>query len=192
MGPGTWTTQSLSLPSVYRFEREKEKMKFTLEHRFAISRQLYLDEVYFHPELTKELEEAADLASKDMVEEEITDEYIRRVHFTKPRKDLPSAIKRVLGNRGMGFHETTIYYKNDYRLEWHMKTEVMPDRIYGGGEILFLEDGDHMIRRVHGELTAKVFGVGGLIEKVSVEGVKDSYDKVAEVTNAWIAKHHKS
>jgi hypothetical protein len=108
----------------------------------------------------------------------------------KPKQDLPRALKKLFGKQGLGYYETTVYYKGQYRLEWSMKTEMMSDRIHGGGEILIIGDGDGVLRRVTGTINASIFGVGKLIEKTAVDNIKTSYDKAAQVTTDWLKENN--
>lgn len=167
-------------------------MQFSLEHRFDIDRETYMAEVYFNKEMGRQMDQALGLGSKELIEEVDDEAIYKRVNMVRPQRDLPRALRKVLGDKGLGFFETTIHYKGEFRLEWKMKTEMMPDRIFGGGEILILDDNGATIRRVSGEINAKIFGVGGMIEKTSVENVRESYDKAAAITSQWIADHHKA
>lgn len=167
-------------------------MEFTLEHRFAIDRETYINEVYFNKGLGKEMDQALGLGTKELIEESDTDEIFKRVNLVRPQKDLPRAARKVMGDKGLGYFETTIHHKGQHRLEWKMKTEMMPDRVFGGGEVLLLEDGEGTIRRVSGEIHCKMFGVGKMIEKTVIENIRESYDKAAACTHAWIAKHHQA
>lgn len=165
-------------------------MEFSLEHRFTIPRSIYVEEIYFNDGLADRMQVALELGKKQLIEEEDNELILRRVHLVRPEKDLPRPIKKLFGKKGLGYFETTTYYKGENRLDWSMKTEMMPERVYGGGEILILEDGEHVLRRVTGTITASIFGVGGIIEKTSIEGIRESHDKAAEVTRAWIREFH--
>ena len=166
-------------------------MKFEIKDKFLVDRERYEKEIYFHPEMNERMDQVIDLKTREILEEEENDTFHRKVQRIIPKRELPSALKTVLGGKGLGYVETTTYFKKEHRLDWSIKTEIMSDKIKGGGTINFIEDHGHVIRHVKGEITASVFGVGGLIERSIVDSIKDSYQKASNVTKAWIAERYR-
>lgn len=100
--------------------------------------------------------------------------------------DLPEVIKKVVGDQ--------IRYREVGRLDKARKeysVEVVParmaDKIFVKGKQTTEAMGEHQVRRVFvAEITVKVFGVGGLIEKRIAQDLVRSYDLGAKFTNRYV------
>ncbi|NRA36216.1 MAG: DUF2505 domain-containing protein [Polyangiaceae bacterium] len=117
-----------------------------------------------------------------------TDTEIRRVTDATPKvDDLPGPMKKLAAG-GIGYREEGIFNKKSQRFEIKIITGSMPDKISIAG-VLFTEPaGDGKCKRVYTTtVKAKVFGIGGMIEKKVISDVVRSYDSTARFTNKYIA-----
>lgn len=64
---------------------------------------------------------------------------------------------------------------------------VMPDKIAISGVIYAERTGDRTCRRIYDAVvTAKIFGIGGMVENRILQDIRQSYDKAAQFTNRYV------
>lgn len=161
-------------------------MKFELEHTFPVDRSRYEEEIFFDQDFNARISEALNLGPKDLQEERIDDEVIHRVNLIHPRHDLPTIVRKALKGKGIGYFESSTFYRKEHRASWSISSELMPNKIKGKGEIHFEETPNGVRRRVTGEINVSLFGVGGMVEKLIVDNVVQSYNTIAELTYTYL------
>ncbi len=166
-------------------------MKFRIEHTFPIDRERYENEMFFDLPMNDHIAEVLNLGPKKLLEEQDDEEILYRKNLLSPRFDIPKILKKALGNKGIGYFESTTFYRKEHRAIWSIQSEMFPDKITGHGEFLFEDLGDHTKRIVIGEISVKFFGVGKTIERLIVQNIEDSYEKVSQITQQWIEKHYR-
>jgi hypothetical protein len=165
-------------------------MQFVLEHRFALDRDKYEQEVYFDAGLRARIDRAIKILSRQRLETEDNESIFRRVDLVKPERDLPSVARTILSGRSLEYIETATYYKGEHRIAWSISSKLLPEKFRGGGEVHLLENANHVIRRISGEVEISIFALGNMIEKMIINGIRESYNKAAEITSIWIAEHY--
>lgn len=113
-------------------------------------------------------------------------ELLRVVEVEPYVGDLPTAIKKVVGDN--------IRYKEDGKLDKTKRTyqvQVVPvrlaDKISVRGEQFTETTAEGHTRRIFvADITVKIFGVGGMIEKRIAADLIRSYDLGAKFTNRYI------
>jgi hypothetical protein len=144
--------------------------------------------VFFDPEYNKELFlkvlefDAWKLVSLD----EKADRIERVVDVVPKLGDLPGPLKK-LAEGGAGYRERDFFDRAQKR----MRTEIEPSTLHGkltiSGNMFTQPAGEGKCRRVYDiTVTAKIFGVGGMIESRILSDVKASYEKAAAFTNRWV------
>lgn len=104
-----------------------------------------------------------------------------RVLRVVPRVNLPKPIVKLLGE-SFAYEEHVTYRAAEGFWRWDLNIPAAGDRVKIGGNIELRPKGQNCIRHTTFEIEAKVFGIGGLIEKSAKKEVMGSYDKSA----AWI------
>ncbi len=100
---------------------------------------------------------------------------------------MPGPVKKVLGDLNSFVLELILDTRNN-----NGTMEITPTRmagkIKGGGRIYFKQEGDKWIQNVEGDVTAKIFGVGKLVEKFIVENFNKSFGEECRLRNEYIVK----
>jgi len=110
----------------------------------------------------------------------------RVVEAVPPIGEVPAALKAVIG-QGAGYEERGVLdrAKKTYRIE--VVPNRMADKIEVRLELSTLPVADNRCRRlVRGTVSAKIFAVGGLLEKKLVSDLEKSYAKSVDITNRFI------
>jgi len=123
---------------------------------------------------------------------EETGEVYRRLRVAAP---LPSAFKPILSRVARvdeaAYVEEQWRIEDELRVRWRMTPEVLADRVRVAGELRLEPAGrGHCKRILEGEISARVFGVGPLLERVAIREVVGAYDVAARVA-AELAKERR-
>jgi hypothetical protein len=161
---------------------------FRIEHTFDCSEKTFWDQVFFDNEYNRrQFSEALRFSLwKELSREDKGGEIVRVVQAAPPVDDLPGPLKTVIGESA-GYEErgTFVKAKNQYL------AKVVPNRLADKITIevkMWTEArGDKSCLRVaEASVTAKIFGVGGMLEKKMLADMEKSYVKSAAFTNQWL------
>jgi len=161
-------------------------MKFEIAHTFAVTPEQY-EAVYFDEAFGVAQCEAVSLG-RTLLKLEKTDTRIVRHVRIEPAREIPGPIAKLIGNAKIAYVEEIDYDVTKRAARWRTVPNIAADKIETAGTFEFLAAGTGTNRIVRGDITVKVFGLGGVIEKFIVEDVKKSYEKAAAFTRDWIAK----
>jgi hypothetical protein len=110
----------------------------------------------------------------------------RVVEAVPPVGDVPAALKAVIG-QGAGYEERGVLdrAKKTYRVE------VVPNRLADKIEVRLEVStapvaADRCRRLVRGTISAKIFAVGGVLERKLVADLEKSYAKSVDFTNRYV------
>lgn len=113
---------------------------------------------------------------------------VRRVQVDPPVAGLPTALKKVIGDK-LSYVEEGTFDKKSKRYTFKVVPSTLADKTKVNGELWCEKAGDKkVVRRCRITVEVKVFMVGSMVEDRIVDDLKVSYDKGAEYTNAWLAK----
>lgn len=114
---------------------------------------------------------------------------VRRRVKGRPKMNVPAAVQKLLGDR-FAYEEDGKFDPQTKVWSWKMKPSTLADKLRTEGTVRVEPAGDGKCRRL-AEITAeaKVFGVGGLLEKTTEEQMRDGWGKSAAYMNKWIAEH---
>jgi hypothetical protein len=146
--------------------------------------------VFFDPEFNKELflKVLAFESWKVVTFDESADRIERVVDVVPKVGDLPGPLKKLVEG-GVGYRERAVFTKATHKSLTTVEPTVMQGKLQISGTMFTEPAGDSKVRRIYdSSITAKVFGLGGMIEGRIQQDVKASYDKAAEFTNRWIAE----
>ena len=118
-----------------------------------------------------------------------TDQVIRRLTHVVPKVvQLPAALKKLVGDQ-VGYRERGVFDKLTRRFEVDITPDRAPDRLTVHG-ILRCEpcEVDKCRRLFDATVEARVFGVGGLLERRVIDDLRASYDGSARDANAYLAR----
>jgi hypothetical protein len=160
-----------------------------IEHTFNCSPETFWDKIFFDEEYNQRLfVEALRFESWNVARFEDSGDRIVRVVDATPKIDVPAALKKF-AEKGLGYRETSIFDKQTRVLKNTVEPESLKGKLSVGGEIRAEPAGERRCRRIFDlSVEAKVFGVGGMIEKRIISDIQDNYEKAAVFTNAFIAE----
>lgn len=116
-----------------------------------------------------------------------SDEQSRTMKVT-PKLDLPGPVARVLGD-ALSYLEEGTYHAATQRWTYELRFNAVADRIQTGGVIYVEPDGDGCRRISELWFNAKVFGVGGLIERSARSNMETGFNKSAAWFDTWVKRH---
>ena len=144
--------------------------------------------VFFDPDYNRQLfSQALGFPHFEQLEFRETETEIRRVVSATPSiGELPHALKKLVGD-GITYEERGIFDKRTKRFSIEVISNKLPDRITVRGTIYTEPISDARSRRVFdGTVEARIFGVGGLLEKRLIADLEARYADSARFTNQYV------
>lgn len=164
--------------------------KARIEHIFNCSADTYWSKVFFEEEYNRRMFlEALNFESYKVVSLDDTDAQTTRVVDAVPRiGDLPAPLKK-LAESGIGYREKVVFDKKTKRVKVDVEPASLKGKLFITGEIRCEPVGDKQCRRIYETvIEAKIFGVGGMVEKRLLSDIEKSYADAAKFTNAYLAE----
>ena len=161
-----------------------------VEHSFKCSEETFWTKVFFDDEYNRRLfqEILKFPVWRVLKSEEHGDEVHRTIEAAPPIGDLPGALKAVVGDSA-GYEERGVFNKKTRRYRVQVVPNRMSDKISVVVEMWTEPLGDAQCKRfARATATAKIFGVGGMLEKKMLSDLERSYEKSASFTNTFIAE----
>jgi hypothetical protein len=161
---------------------------FAIEHRFAgvdcdAYEALFFDEAFWAA-LGRELRLGRELLKLERTEARI----VRHVRCA-PDQDPNTPEGKALADNKASFVEELDYDRRARRGEWRTIPWLLPERVRTRGTIeIAPAPGGGVRRLVRGEVDARLWGFGGLVERRAVVEIEKSYATAAMFTNAWLAR----
>jgi hypothetical protein len=165
-------------------------MKLHIEHTFHGISPADYETLYFDEEFGVALCQAVKLGREVLKFEKTGDRIVRHVRVT-PQRDVPGAIKKVLGEKPFSYVEEVEFEVGKLRGRWKTVPSIVPDKVLTGGTLVFEPVSGGVKRVVDGEIKVNVFGIGGIVEKFVVGEVEKSYGDAAVFTQQWVDKSKK-
>ncbi|HKO54190.1 MAG TPA: DUF2505 family protein [Polyangiaceae bacterium] len=161
-----------------------------VEHVFKCSEETFWTKVFFDDDYNRRLflETLKFPVWRVAKSEERGDEVLRTIEASPPIGDLPSAMKAVVGD-SVGYEERGVFNKKTHRYQVQVVPNRMADKISVSVEMWTEPLGDSQCKRIaRATATAKIFGVGGMIEKRLLADLERSYEKSAAFTNTFVGE----
>lgn len=158
-----------------------------IEHTYDCSEDTFWGKVFFDPDYNQRLfKEALEFPVYEQTKSEETDSEIRRTLNVVPKLGpMPGPLKAILGE-GLGYKEDGVFDKKTKRYSINITPNKLADKVTIKGVMYAKPKGDKMTRVFECTVTAKIFGVGGMLEKRVIGDMEDSYAKGATFTNKWL------
>ena len=98
---------------------------------------------------------------------------------------------KILGD-SFGYTETGSMDKKAKTWKWKLTPTTMADKIKQEGLLRITAAGDNKVRRdVEMVIEAKVFGIGGMLEKTAETSLREGWEDSAKFMNKWLETHKK-
>ena len=106
-----------------------------------------------------------------------------------PTMNAPKAVQKVLGD-SFGYVEEGSFDKAKSEWRWKMVPNTLSGKLMTGGVVRIEAAGEGKCKRTD-EVTieAKIFGVGGLIEKTAESETRSFWDKSTPFMKRWLKEH---
>jgi hypothetical protein len=161
-----------------------------VEHVFNCSEDTYWEKIFFNEEYNERMfTEALEFPVHNQVKFEDQGDTIVRVTDVVPKTaDIPGPLKKLVGD-GIGYRESGRYDKKARRYTIDVTPNKMADKLFIKGTFFTQPAGEGKCKRVYeGTIEAKIFGVGGMLEKRVIADMEANYDRAAKFTNKYIAE----
>lgn len=161
-----------------------------VEHVFKCSEETFWTKIFFDDEYNRRLfqEILKFPVWRVKKSEERGDEVLRTIEASPPIGDLPGALKAVIGDNA-GYEERGVFNKKTRRYQVQVVPNRMADKISVNIEMWTEALGDAQCKRfARATATAKIFGVGGVLEKKLLGDLERSYEKSATFTNTYVSE----
>jgi len=161
-------------------------MKLAIEDVFAGIRCDDYVSLYFDEAFNESLGRALHMGRKHLRLDRGPERIVRHVCY-EPNHDPDSPAKQVFGSSRASFVEELDYDVPARRGAWRTIPNQWADRVHNAGTIELAEVSGGTRRRVHGEVRVRLFGFGGMVEKMIVAEIEKSYAATARLTREWLA-----
>ena len=161
-----------------------------VEHVFKCSEETFWTKIFFDDEYNRRLfREILKFPVWRVAKvEEQGDEVRRTIEASPPVGDLPGPLKAIVGDNA-GYVERGVFDKKTRRYRVQVVPNRMSDKISVAVEMWTEAMGDAQCKRIaRATATAKIFGVGGLLEKKMLSDLERSYEKSAAFTNTYVVE----
>ncbi len=162
-------------------------MRVEIEHVFAGIQPAAYEALYFDEAFNEALGMHLHMGRKLLRLDRTADRIVRHVRY-EPAQDPDSATTQAFGTSRASFLEELEYDVRVRRGNWRTIPNLFADRVKNAGTIELAAAPDGTKRTVAGDVTVKLFGFGGRVEKMIVAEIIKSYAASTEFTRAWIAK----
>ncbi len=161
-----------------------------IEHIYNCSEDTFWNKLFFDEEYNRRLfKEALEFPVYEQTEFKETDSEVRRSIKVVPKLGpMPGPLKAVIGE-GIGYVENGVFDKKARRYTIDITPNKLSDKVTIKGKLYTEPKGEGKCNRVFEcTVTAKIFGVGGMLEKRVITDMQESYAKGAKFSNEYIAE----
>lgn len=162
-----------------------------IEHTLNCNEETFWEKIFLDKAFNERLyKQVLRFPEFNEVKREDTGSEIRRtVAVTPDVGELPGPIRKVAGDN-MSYSEEGVFDKQSRRYRMQVKPSTLADKLSIKGELWTEPAGPGKIKRIFkADVTCKIFGVGGMIEKRIISEMEKSYDTAARFTNQYVAEN---
>jgi hypothetical protein len=166
-------------------------MKYTIEDTFDVSPARYW-QVFFDDEYNRALWPYLNIECKPLKLERTGEgddlRIVREQHLT-PKREVPAIIAKFVKG-AISYTERNEFTARTNSMRTTTTPSFMADKIHTVGTYRLDVLGPEKVNRVwEGEIDVSIPLVGGKVEKLLAEEVRDSYKRATEFTRKWHAEH---
>ena len=151
--------------------------KAKIRHTYNCSEETFWSEIFFSKEFNRKLflEHLGFKKWEILRFDESDDTIVRELENHPVTGELPAALAKVIGDN-IGFREKGTYDKTKRRYRFKITPNRLANKLSISGEIHVEPRGEERCERIVDlEVVAKVFGLGGMIEKRIIADTEDSF-----------------
>jgi hypothetical protein len=160
---------------------------FQMKHEMDMSAEKFW-ELFFNNDLQKEIfVKVLGFPKWELLDFKDGDKDIVRVTKAQPKMDVPGPVAKLIGD-GFGYTEKGTFDKGSKVYKFVITPSQMPEKIKNEGSVRCEPKGDKCTRVVDITMEAKIFGVGGMIEKAFEKQTREGWEESAKFPNAHVKK----
>lgn len=161
-------------------------MNFSFAHEFDVDPQGFWD-MFFSQPYEEVLYKRLKMRSRTVLEHKEEGNLVRRTQRMEPELNVPSWASSVI--KDTGYTEYDVLDKTTSKMSVRIEPMMMKDRFQMTSTFSVTPLGPGRCRReFSGEIKISVPLLGGKLEKLMVDQLREAYDNAAQVTREWIAK----
>lgn len=162
-------------------------MKVTIEDVFDGIRCSDYEDLYFDEPFNEAVGQALHMGRRLLRLDRSPGRIVRHVCY-EPKRDPNTPAAQAFGTSRASFVEELDYDTRARRGSWRTIPNLWPERVRNAGTIEFSDAGGGTRRVVRGEVVVKLFGFGGVVEKMIVAEIEKSYASTTTFTREWLAR----
>ncbi|MEO6776433.1 MAG: DUF2505 domain-containing protein [Kofleriaceae bacterium] len=162
-------------------------MKLAIEHTFTGIQPAEFELLYFDEAFNESLGSHLHMGRRLVRLDRDANRIVRHVRF-EPAQAPDSPVKQAFGTSRASFLEELDYDPRTRLGVWKTIPNLMAERVTNTGTLELLSAPEGTRRVLRGEVKVKLFGFGGVVEKMIAAEIVKSYDATAAFTRAWLAK----
>ena len=159
--------------------------KVTIRDHYQCSEDTFWEKVFFDVDFNRRLfVEHLQFDRWEVTEHEEDEDGIRRIVEVVPTTaEVPAARRKVAGG-SLGFREEGTFDRKARRHRFRVITSRLGDKLRVEGEIYVEPRGENTCERVvELSVNAKIFGIGGMLERRIIADIEMNYHKAATYAN---------
>jgi hypothetical protein len=161
--------------------------EFSIVHEFDSS-ALRFWQVWCDGEYHDEFYRSVGITREELSRSDDADRLVVVARYASERQ-LPSFIRSILGDRPLGYVETTTFHKNRGHAEQRVEPTIMGERTRFVGAIAVEPLGNDRIRRTYsGSIAIDIPLIGKRAEKGTVSELQRTQEQAARVTRDWLTR----
>jgi uncharacterized protein DUF2505 len=161
-------------------------MKVSIDDIFEIECAKYVA-LYFDEPFNEHVGQSLHMGRKLLRLERSNTRIVRHVCY-EPAQDPEVPTQQAFGSSKAGFVEELDYDVASRRGTWRTIPSMWAERVRNEGTIEFADVPGGTRRSVRGEVKVKLFGFGGIVERMIVREIEKSYVATTRITREWLAK----
>ncbi|MBI5498240.1 MAG: DUF2505 family protein [Deltaproteobacteria bacterium] len=134
----------------------------------------------------RELQPALGVRQREELERKDDGKRLQRRIRMVPGFPAPAAVQKALDNVELEYMEESTYDRERGELHWVITPNVLKERVTARGVVRVRPEGNGVRRTIDGEVTVRLLGLGGLIEKLVKENTVRSYEGASRFTAEFI------
>lgn len=161
---------------------------FTMTHELDCDTERFW-KIFFDRDFNKKLFEHLAFPKWEIVEQREDDKEIVRIIKAVPKLEAPAPVAKVLGP-GFGYTETGRFDRATKKFEFVIRPTALADKLKNEGKVRCEPLGDKRCKRIVDVVAeAKIFGIGGMIEKMTEKSFRDGWGGSATFINKWVKEN---
>lgn len=160
---------------------------FQMKHEMDMSAEKFW-ELFFNNDLQKDIFlKVLAFPKWEVVDFKDGDKEITRVTKAQPKMEVPGPVAKLIGD-GFGYSEKGTFDKGTKVYKFVITPTTMADKIKNEGVVKVEPKGDKCTRVVDITMEAKIFGIGGMIEKTFEKQTREGWEASAKFLNEHVKK----